>query len=268
MYAGSQFVVGVYDKQHTTNADNWLVYDIISQFKKFVIAKYNIRLGKMAPEQAGAIRVIRKGDDGKYIREWAPLMREGTWRTTGKILKDLVALTPGLGDVLHSFRILNKPRSIEDLNNMSVHDKRNLVRTALDVIAVSIAYLLFTGIKGFRPEPPPDEWQAPERLSGEANSDYEKRVQRSIDNYYRSIGKNEVRQMRIVRAIQRGMTTALAVTPHQLLDMATSFALVSQARRLMNVIALNEPWTNLRLMIPGTSTIKSAKETYEFIKFE
>lgn len=243
-YAGNQFVIGVYDKIYTPGGDSYLAYDILMQFKKFITSKIQVRLGGRAYEEAGAKRVILTDEEGKPIknkrghimRQRKALLREGTWATTAKDIRALAAKTPGLGDLLNSMKIVHKERNLQYWKQRTDLERRNLIRAALDVVTFAATYLLFNGLKGLAPD----------------DEDLKKRA------------KYEARQLRVLRAAQRGINTIIATSPYQLIDMATSFALLSQARRVMNVIVLDEPWKNIKQMLPGASSVKSINETYEF----
>jgi len=220
-HVGSQFVVGVYNKEASINGDSYFFANLVLQFKKFMTTKIGERLGSKIEAFEGGKKVIREDEEGNFVRAWQTYEKEGSWVTASKIL---LKSTPFVANVLSKYEWVNQTRSIWQWQNMSELEKYNLVRASLDLLFIATAYFAYTGLSSLAESEDEDNWA--------------------------------LRYRRIWRAMTEGMQTAILTSPGYMMSMFTALPVVNMAKSVFNVIMLREPEKNLSHVLPLGSTVK------------
>jgi len=231
---GTEFGVGVFDKESKSVGDNYLWYRVLFQFKNFMNSVLQTRLGSKFSSLEGGHWEITKDKDGKlmqdefgkYIREWKALEREGSWTTTASLAGSALANMPFVAKMMDNLHLSIKPRSLEDFKHLSDLEKHNLAKTGMDAmtfITVMILSNLYDQmLKGLDP-------------------DDKKWAQKNL---------------RLKRAMENGLLTSIAASPGALFDTFTSVAMVSTLQRLLNIATFTNPLKELTYLTPGASTVK------------
>ena len=226
-HVGSQFVVGVYNKEASLSGDSFFLIQMLLQFKKFMTTKIAERLGHKIDSFEGGAKIITESETGELKRAWKNYEKEGSWRTSAKILTKSFPFT---ASVLAKTQWVNDVHTLGQWNKMSDLEKFNLTRTALDLIFIGTAYLAYMGFD----------------MMAEFDDDLA---------WTR-------RFARIMRAFKDGMMTAILTAPNQMLDMFGSIPTIDMAKNIMDLVLFIDPIGNIKHMAPLGGTVKTGTELF------
>ena len=211
---GTQFGVGVFGQEASAVGGNHLWYSVLMQFKKFAGAAVGSRISPYMETIEGGKRQVKRNPVtgeavrdafGEIVTEFVKMQTEGTWTTGIRLGGEVLAAAPIIGDILAKAGLVMEPRSFKEIMNLTPLERRNLAKASLDVITFVIGYLVYTGMMKDIPE----------------------------DNK-----KNYKKYGRLIAAIKNGFDTSLIASPSQIIDMATSIALLQNAKRFINIVTL------------------------------
>lgn len=232
------FVIGVYNREFSPIGDNMWTVNLVMQFKKFLQAKIETRLSRKGDFIYGSQRTVVTDEMGNLIRSWTPLTREGTWRTTGRLLGELTigqlanakSGNAAVDHILEQIGIVFQKRSYQDILKLSPLERHNVARAIMDVSMFLIAYILFSGIG--------------------SDDDKEKK-------------KHALQYAWLIRAFKNGMLSTLSTTPTQMLEYATNWAAVTNIRRMFNIVIGVDPLKDISYLAPFGSTFRAVQTYYE-----
>jgi len=226
IYVANEFVIGAFDQYRGTNGDNYVLYNLTMQFKKFFVPKFQARFGTKRPANL-ALRKMIEGDDGELRRIWDPIIREGTWTSTGRMVGET---TPLLRDLLYKIGMITEKRTMADWKNMNDLEKHNLVRAANDVVYAIAGAFLYYGLKG---------------LGG--NDDDDNKVPLAF------MGP------RLARALRDGLWTAIVSA--QVNEMFLQpFPAVESAKRWIRLFTFEASGTDIKSITPGAANITAIQD--------
>ena len=164
---------------------------------------------------------------GKLVVEFQKLNREGTWHTAIRIGGEYLAMAPYIGEFMTNVGIVNKARSAEEIGKLTDIEKRNLAKVCMDVVAFVMGTIIVMGLKGM--------------------GDEDKRAKAAANRKYG----------RIIRAFKNGLDTSIIAAPGQVIDLVTSIALLQNARRMIDLLTLSAPLSDITFVAPfgGTSRV-------------
>lgn len=226
-HVGSQFVVGVYNQEASTNGSSFFLIQMLMQFKKFMTTKIAERLGHKIDSFEGGAKIITEKENGELVRAWKNYEKEGSWKTAAKILTKSFPFT---ASVLVKTQWVNDVHTLGQWNKMSDLEKYNLTRTALDLIMIGTAYLAYMGFD----------------MMAEFDDDLA---------WTR-------RFARIMRAFKDGMMTAILTAPNQMMDMFGSIPTIDMAKTIMDLVLFIDPIGNIKHMAPLGGTVKTGIELF------
>lgn len=174
-----EFIIGGYGQTEEVPGSSLLPVQMIMQFKKFFVDFYNHRMISEREVDALGKFVIAYNEDGIMKLERERYLKEGTWRMTAKLLRDASFIKP----ILSMFGLACKynPNS-PSWKRMSKKQKLAVLSAAMDLTACLLGVILYAMIRGM--------------------ADKDKRKQ--------DIGYSD---MKIIRSVVDGFTTALSMTP-------------------------------------------------------
>jgi len=246
---GTEFVTGVFEQDGTAMGNNYLAYSVITQFKRFMEAKLNERLGKRTKSLERGYKNVYKDEMGALMREMVTPDKEGSWVTlfdnTVLPLGLSIADKVGIGEIVGSMRLLNlvveNPKSLTEASqvwstlanrltrgtvgidygeyyDLEVH---NIIKAMMDILWITTGYVLYAGISG---------------LADDEDKKFAKKNDRAL------------------RAWQNGWMTAASLGPKDMMELVTNWPLVGQMERIMKIFTWEQPMKQLTYLVPGGGT--------------
>ncbi len=226
-HVGSQFVVGVYNKEASINGDSFFLIQMLLQFKKFMTTKMAERLGQKIDSFEGGKKIITEEENGELKRAWKSFEKEGSWRTSAKILTKSF---PFSATILSKVQWINEVHGLQDMKSMTELERYNLTRTALDLLFIGTAYMAYMGFD----------------MLGDVDDDL------SWTRRYK----------RIMRAFTEGMQTAILTSPKSLFDMFSSIPIIDMTRNLWDIILFNDPINKAKYIAPLMGTVRPISDIF------
>lgn len=227
IFIGNEFVVGAFDQYRGTAGDNYVLYNVVMQFKKFFVPKFQARLGTKRTVKDAALRKLVEGDDGELRRLWEPIIREGSWTSTGRMLGERI---PIVNDILKKIDLVTEKRSITDWRDMTDLEKHNLARAGMDLIFLLAGYIMYNGLKGL----------------GDDDDD-KKGVPLGF------VGP------RLLRSLRDGLWTAVVAA--QVNEMFLQpFPVVESAKRWLRLVSFDASNSDIKSITPGAANVTAVQD--------
>lgn len=240
---GSMFVTGVFERDGTSMGNNYLTYSVVMQFKMYLNAKLEERIGHHQKSLEGSYKVVYKNELDQWIREQRQIDTEGSWKT---VFDNSFGAIPFIQEALTSLKIvdfvlsrkktpqqaarawsqlgsrLTKGLIGKDYGEEYDLDVFNIIRASMDVIWLSTAILLYTGLQGLK------------------------------DDDKELVAKSE----RLLKAFQKAFMVSITASPKELLDMVSGIPLLTQAKRMWDLVTLNNSVAQIPYLMPFGGTAK------------